>query len=97
MADADVGWRIAKNLGNLLTRDERKWIPNYNGYASDQPINDWFGIADAIADANEWKEEFTWIRVIGTRFTWLSIRIFITKIGKKWSSLNSPTQPYPNH
>lgn len=39
------------------SKEERKSIPHYNGYHTDQPITQWIREAEAIATLNEWDDE----------------------------------------
>ncbi len=65
---------MIERLGDISSGQDRKEIPNYNGYANDKSITDWLREAEAIAVISNWhvdvKKKYIGSRLKGTALTW---------------------------
>jgi hypothetical protein len=65
---------MIERLGDISSGQDRKEIPNYNGYANDKSITDWLREAEAIAVISNWhvdvKKKYIGSRLKGTALSW---------------------------
>ena len=71
--------RIVERLGDISSGQEKKDIPNYNGYANEKAITEWMPEAEALAVINNWhvdvQKKYIGSRLKGPVLNWHVERI----------------------
>lgn len=74
MSQQDLIKIIAERMNDQNSKEERKSIPYYNGYHTDQSINQWIRQAEAVSTINAWddatKKKHFASRLKGSALNW---------------------------